>query len=152
MSYYLLLKLQSVNPRATSVWIYVVLPFAQTHSYDSIWRTGLNICRITFCSNWMDSGHNLVEFEYMSYYLLLKLRVWAKGFISTFLNYSSSSKSVSNPGCSSVVCCFLSMYFSESDHWLSVTQSTRTLPWGGSPAWIYFNAERPPDWVGVYLA
>ena len=152
MSYCLLLKLQCDWGLFQWVWIYVVLPFAQTFVKIVLRQNRLNICRITFCSNLTGVEKDSSLFEYMSYYLLLKLRVWAKGFISTFLNYSSSSKSVSNPGCSSVVCCFLSMYFSESDHWLSVTQSTRTLPWGGSPAWIYFNAERPPDWVGVYLA
>lgn len=151
MSYYLLLNWRNVRHHPDP-FEYMSHYLSQTQKIDEDMRSGLNICRIAFYSNYNVIEVFSNEFEYMSYYLLLKLRVWAKGFISTFLNYSSSSKSVSNPGCSSVVCCFLSMYFSESDHWLSVTQSTRTLPWGGSPAWIYFNAERPPDWVGLYLA
>ena len=35
----------------------------------------LNICRITFCSNSGEEREITGQFEYMSYYLLLKLMV-----------------------------------------------------------------------------
>ena len=51
MSYCLLLKLLRHFLVCCRVWIYVVLPFAQTSPFDACFRFGLNICRITFCSN-----------------------------------------------------------------------------------------------------
>lgn len=68
--YYLLLKLRWGEGNHWTVWIYVVLPFTWTSAARSSGATGLNVCRITFYSNW-----NMREsrFEYMSYYLLFKL-------------------------------------------------------------------------------
>lgn len=48
MSYYLLLELLPRGHLELLVWIYVALPFTQTETWGN---QGLNICRITFCSN-----------------------------------------------------------------------------------------------------
>ena len=60
-------------PVCAIVWIYVVLPFGQTSSPDSSQPAGLNICRITFWSNSICWSRCSFRFEYMSYYLLVKL-------------------------------------------------------------------------------
>ena len=47
---------------------------SQTQKIDEDMRSGLNICRIAFYSNYNVIEVFSNEFEYMSYYLLLKLR------------------------------------------------------------------------------
>ena len=95
MSYYLLLKLKRWKIAIFEVWIYVVLPFAQTSNRRSRSFHRLNICRITFCSNLMDVIQLIVGFEYMSYYLLLKLRaapnVWGKVWIYVVLPFAQTT-------------------------------------------------------------
>ena len=73
MSYYLLFKLNCRMGVSSIVWIYVVLPFAQTLTTFLGLLPCLNICRITFCSNFTIRRLFPFWFEYMSYYLLLKL-------------------------------------------------------------------------------
>ena len=49
---------------------YLLLKLTQTLR---VCHSGLNICRITFCSNYRQIDDFANAFEYMSYYLLLKL-------------------------------------------------------------------------------
>ena len=46
------LKLRKLTKICALVWIYVVLPFTQTTMWLRSFPMSLNICRITFCSNW----------------------------------------------------------------------------------------------------
>ena len=73
MSYYLLLKLELLG-HAASWFEYMSHYLSQTQKIDEDMRSGLNICRIAFYSNYNVIEVFSNEFEYMSYYLLLKLR------------------------------------------------------------------------------
>ena len=88
-------------------WKTAVFILPSTQNKGQIALAGLEDCRI-----------------YTSfYYRKLKTASYQR-----FFCYSSSSKRVNRPGCSSVFCCFLSMNFKELAHWMSVTQSTLTFP------------------------
>lgn len=73
MSYYLLFKLNCRMGVSSIVWIYVVLPFAQTLTTFLGLLPCLNICRIAFYSNSLPTIRMPEAFECMSYCLLLKL-------------------------------------------------------------------------------
>ena len=72
MSYYLLLNWRNVRHHPDP-FEYMSHYLSQTQKIDEDMRSGLNICRIAFYSNYNVIEVFSNEFEYMSYYLLLKL-------------------------------------------------------------------------------
>ena len=151
MSYYLLVKLDFARFRVDNVWIYVVLPFGQTFGqlegvlagvwiyvvlpFGQTWSSrawsgkGLNICRITFWSNFKKEKTIVGLFEYMSYYLLVKLgqtqSLHRKVWIYVVLPFGQTASSASRVRVSLNIC--------RITFW-SNSRSRRT---SSSHVWIY---------------
>ncbi len=86
MSYYLLLNWRNVRHHPDP-FEYMSHYLSQTQKIDEDMRSGLNICRIAFYSNYNVIEVFSNEFEYMSYYLLLKLELL--GHAASWFEYMS---------------------------------------------------------------